>query len=99
MDNDGSANSTHARSSWRSRIQEREQAMRKIDEARDPNSCLNKAGPHEMLFILLGRDPAAPVAIRSWIAERIRLHLNVPSDKQIMSALESALIMEKEAKP
>lgn len=72
--------------------------MKKIDEIRNPNSCLNKAGNFERIFVLLGRDPAAPVAIRSWIAERVRLLKNHPNDPQITEALECALLMEKEAK-
>jgi hypothetical protein len=44
----------------------------KTSEIENPASCLNKAKPFEMLFVLLGRDAAAPVAIRAWIrpAER-----------------------------
>lgn len=72
--------------------------MKKIDEIRNPNSCLNKAGDFERIFVLLGRDPAAPVAIRAWINARINLRKNTPSDPQITEALEAALLMEKEAK-
>lgn len=73
--------------------------MRKKDEARNPNSCLNKAFESEMLFVLLGRDPAAPFAIRQWIAERIRLGRNQVTDIQIIDAVACAEIMEKECKP
>ena len=73
--------------------------MRKREEATRPDSCLNKAFENEMLFVLMGRDPAAPVAIRAWIAERIRLHRNSPSDGQILNAIVCAEIMEKECKP
>lgn len=73
--------------------------MRKIDEARQVNSCLNRAFESEMIFVLLGRDPAAPFAIRQWIAERIRLHRNTMNDKQILDALECAETMEKECRP
>lgn len=72
--------------------------MRKIEEAINPTSCLNKAFDHEMLFVLLGRDPAAPVAIRAWITERLRLRRNNPNDAQIVEALNVADIMEKECK-
>lgn len=47
--------------------------MIKSEELANPNSCLNKARNNEMLFVLLARDPAAPAAIRAWIAERKRL--------------------------
>jgi hypothetical protein len=73
--------------------------VRKNQEALNPNSCLNRAYENEMLFILMGRDPAAPVAIRAWIAERIRLLRNRPTDQQIIDAVACAEIMEKECRP
>lgn len=60
--------------------------MRKRDELTDPTSCLNKAGDDEMLFVLLARDPAAPVAVEAWIAERIRIGKNAESDPKIITA-------------
>ncbi len=47
--------------------------MLKRDELADPTSCLNRARDDEMTFVLLGRDAAAPAAIRAWAEERIRL--------------------------
>ena len=70
--------------------------MRKSDELNDSESCFNKARSDERLFILLARDPAAPVAIRAWIAERLRLGKNTPSDEQIREAFECASLMEFE---
>ena len=70
--------------------------MLKRDEIEDANSCFNKAHSGERLFVLLARDPAAPVAIRAWIAERIRLGKNAPGDEQIREAFESATFMEFE---
>lgn len=70
--------------------------MIKRDEIEDTNSCLNKAQDGERLFVLLARDPAAPVAIRAWIAERIRLGKNAPGDEQIREAFECASLMEME---
>jgi hypothetical protein len=60
--------------------------MRKRDEVADPGSCLNKARDDEWLFVLLGRDPAAPAAVRAWVQERIRLGKNTPGDPQVMEA-------------
>ena len=60
--------------------------MIKRDELADLNSCLNKAQENELLFVLLGRDCAAPAAVRAWIAERIRLGKNKPDDPQIKEA-------------
>lgn len=68
--------------------------MLKRDEMTDPNSCLSKARRDEMLFVLQERDLAAPVAIRAWIAERIRLGKNQPDDAQIAEAERCAKIME-----
>lgn len=55
-------------------------------EMQNPNSCLNKAHPDEWLFVLLGRDKAAGVAVQAWIDERIRLGKNTPDDDQIKEA-------------
>jgi len=63
-------------------------------ETTDPRSCLSKAHPTEMLFVLLGRDAAAPGAIRAWINERIRLGKNTPDDDQIIEARQCAAYME-----
>ena len=68
--------------------------MIKRDELNDYQSCFNKAHDGERLFVLLARDPAAPSAIRAWIAERIRLGKNVAGDEQIREAFECANLME-----
>ena len=70
--------------------------MLKHDEIEDKSSCFNKAADRERLFVLLARDPAAPVAIRAWIAERIRLGKNKPEDSQVREAEECASRMEVE---
>lgn len=60
--------------------------MRKRDEVRNLDSCLNKARDDEWVFVLLGRDPAAPAAVLAWVAERIRLGKNAPGDAQLTEA-------------
>ena len=71
--------------------------MRKRDEiGPHPLSCMFKARDDEMTFVLLGRDVAAPAAIRAWIAERIRLGKNGPDDAQIQGAEMCARTMEAE---
>ncbi len=72
--------------------------MRKKDETTKSETCLSRAHPEEMLFVLLGRDPAAPVAIRAWVAERLRLRKNIESDTQILEALACARTMEEEGR-
>ena len=70
--------------------------MIKRDEIEHTESCFNKAYDGERLFVLLARDPAAPVAIRAWVAERIRLGKNEPGDAQLLEAIECASLMEME---
>lgn len=70
--------------------------MIKLDEIEYTASCLNKARDDERLFVLLARDPAAPVAIRAWVNERLRLGKNAPDDAQIVEATECANRMEAE---
>ena len=47
-----------------------------------------------MIFVLLGRDAAAPVAIRAWVQERIRIGKNKSTDAQIEEAIQCADDME-----
>lgn len=70
--------------------------MRKRDELTNPNGCMFRARDDELTFVLLGRDAAAPVAIRAWAAERVRLGKNRPDDPQIVEACECARTMEAE---
>lgn len=70
--------------------------MKKCDELSDPNSCLNKAKDDEQLFVLLGRDLAAPAAVRFWIEERVRLGLNKYTDDQIAEALRWSSSVQQE---
>jgi hypothetical protein len=70
--------------------------MLKRDEISNPESCLNSALGGERLFVMLARDPAAPVAIRAWVNERLRLGKNARGDAQIMEALDCARWMEEE---
>lgn len=56
--------------------------------------CYANAMPDEPLFVLLGRDIAAPATIRFWCSERIRLGRNVAEDDQIVEAIECAAKME-----
>jgi hypothetical protein len=62
--------------------------VKKIDEIKNPNSCFNKARPEELIFVLLERDEATPIAVQAWIEARIRLGKNSADDKQITEARE-----------
>jgi hypothetical protein len=70
--------------------------MTKTDELSNSASCLSRAKGTEMLFVLLARDAAAPVAIRAWVAERIRLGKNTVNDDQIKEALHCCGYMEQQ---
>lgn len=59
--------------------------MRKRFELIDPRGCMFRAS-----------DAAAPLAIRAWVGERIRLGKNQPNDPQILEAEECARTMEAE---
>lgn len=72
--------------------------MRKKDELSREHTCMQHAHPEEMVFVLLSRDAAAPVAIRAWMAERIRLGKNVETDDQIVEALACIETMESEGR-
>lgn len=72
--------------------------MRKEDELAKEHTCMQSAHPKEMVFVLLSRDAAAPVAIRAWVAERLRLGKNVNTDEQIVEALACASTMEVEGR-
>lgn len=72
--------------------------MRKKDELSKPRTCMQSAHPEEMTFVLLGRDAAAPVAIRAWVVERLRLGKNAAGDDQITEALACAATMEAEGR-
>lgn len=72
--------------------------MRKCIEVTAINSCLNKARPDEMVFVLLGRDSSSSVAIRAWVEDRIRNGKNHTGDEQITDALECAKVMELECR-
>lgn len=68
--------------------------MRKSQELIDPNSCMSKAAPDEMTFVLLGRDMVAPAVIREWCRLRCLHGKNKPLDAQITEALTCAETME-----
>lgn len=70
--------------------------MVKSDELTNPQSCMSRAKDGEMTFVLLARDSAAPVAIRAWVAERIRLGKNDINDEQIKEALHCCGFMDQQ---
>lgn len=69
----------------------------KQEALQDPNSCWNRALWSEPVFILLGRDKSAAVAIRAWIHHRLISGKSSPSSKEIISARREADEIEKYA--
>jgi len=65
--------------------------MIKYDELRQIDSCINRAHDDEPVFVLLGRDPAAPAVIQEWVWERIRLGKNQLHDDQIREAVGAVI--------
>ena len=55
--------------------------------------CYANAEPDEPMFVLLGRDPAAPDAIVQWAGKRIAAGKNEAGDEKILEALECAAAM------
>lgn len=72
--------------------------MIKREELTNPKSCMSRANDDEMTFVLLGRDAAAPAAIKAWVWERLRLGKNNHDDAQIREALDCAIRMEERQK-
>lgn len=70
--------------------------MTKTQELNNPLSCINRARPNEMVFVLLARDLAAAQTIIFWCAERVRVGKNNPDDPEILEALSVASIMKKQ---
>jgi hypothetical protein len=70
--------------------------VRKNFELAEKKSCLNQAGPNEMLFVLRSHDVCAPATIRDWCQHRILRGKNKLEDKEIQDALAAANIMERE---
>jgi len=70
--------------------------MLKKEELANETSCINKALPDEMVFVMLGRDQAAPIAIEAWISARIALGLNQPGDPELADAREAAEWMRRQ---
>lgn len=69
--------------------------MIKRRELEEPDSCLNKADFDEPLFVLLGRDASAKVAIQAWVDDRLKTGKNRPHDNQIIEAKLAIEKMEK----
>lgn len=70
--------------------------MRKSEEISRADSCLNRALPNENVFVLLGRDAAAPTTIRYWAAVRVLRGVNRDTDTEIVEARALADAMDAE---
>jgi len=70
--------------------------MIKTEELSTLESCLNRAGDGEMLFVLRAKDPCAPHAIREWVKARVEQGLNALDDPKIKEALRCASTMDEQ---
>jgi hypothetical protein len=61
-----------------------------------PDDCYTKALPHEEVFTLAARDPAASTTLRFWAQYRIAIGKNKPGDADITEALECATRMDNQ---
>lgn len=67
--------------------------MKKADEIKTPNSCLNHAAEDEPIFVLRAHDPCAPFAIFAWAGARVKNGKNETDDPEIQEAIQLATEM------
>ena len=48
--------------------------MRKCDEVRDPESCLNHCERDEPIFVIRAKDPLGSTTVRSWAQHAVGIH-------------------------
>lgn len=70
--------------------------MRANVELSLPGSCIRSALPHEVVFVLLGRDESASIALQAWIDHRIRSGKNKATDGEIIEARACLATMNEE---
>jgi hypothetical protein len=66
-------------------------------EMSDPESCFNRAHIDEPVFVLLGRDKSAAVAIRAWIFNRLATGKSIELSPEIVEARRFVEVMERYA--
>lgn len=62
----------------------------KIEQLKNPDSCLNKAGAEEPVFVLRAKDPVAAMAVRHWATMAAGTH----EAEKIASAQKVAAAMD-----
>jgi len=62
--------------------------MNKLEQLKNPTSCLNKASPDEPVFVLRAKDPVAAMAVRHWAT--------MAQDEHEMAKIASALKVAEE---
>lgn len=74
--------------------------MIRMDEMKNPDSCLNRAGDDEPIFVLRANDPLAPIIVRMWAEHYIASKTDdrglCPGQNahKYQEALRSAVLME-----
>lgn len=59
-----------------------------------PFDCYAKADPDEPMFVLLGRDPLAPILVRLWIEFRELSCKTDEENKKLNEAVDCAIAMD-----
>lgn len=67
--------------------------VRKANEIKTPNSCLNRAADDEPIFVLRAHDSCAPFAIFAWAGARVKNGKNETDDPEIQEAIQLATEM------
>lgn len=57
--------------------------MKRIDEVSRVDSCLNRAGDDEPIFVLRANDPCAPGVVRKWASDYFLAKSLPESDGQL----------------
>lgn len=63
--------------------------MIKREELSNPQSCLNKAGEEEPVFVLRGGDLLAPGIVRQWVVEAYKHGLPIHKVEEAMALAEA----------
>lgn len=77
---------------------QRRTMMLKRYERDNPDSCWNKAGDDEIVFVLLERDPSMFRTLRFWVKDRCDNGLNKYGDPKILDALDTIVTLEEKAR-
>ena len=73
--------------------------MLKREELFNPQSCLNKAEPEELIFVVRAKDPLAAQTVRHWAAMAVGVHEKEKIDEAISWAKRAEEFLETQSRP